>query len=1213
MKNSKTTIRELTAKYKSILKKCAILNAVCIMAMAGVANATVTPETIDYDYPTGSKTEKVYTVTGTEGSFPSVTMSDDPIVNLGDGTTSATVTDAGTVTLTNFSQLNVAAGSSLSVGGKLINEARTYVVGPVDLDYDGPRYVQTYTKESTPVKDENAYAINNFGTITATEIRNKETIINYENAVVNGDIVNILTVNEDGNPVTISTFENKGYIYGNVSNAGSFVNAGIITGNVSNTGTMSSSLGNITGTIDNGHGVLSTWGTLDRDLNGTLEFKYDTTLESGAAHTLSGSVTNAGTFTVGGDLTVSNAYSISENNGTLNILGTGSVTSNITNTGNINNDGSIIGNVTNQQNGILNTELSTVSGKIYNYGKLNTWGSLNQTDFNNRLADSTDKTLNLIKTSTLTSDLDVYAVNLSSSLNTNGHELKSTGFNVFNGGTLNIDSAGNFNGVIANAGNVNNAGEMIGTITNNNILANTGSITNSSAVDTTITNNGTIENTGTISNSALTNNGILYNRTTTATGIADTEIDNKGILMNVADAKIINTVTNDSTDNPSVSNTHTIINNGYIQAKKFTNDGIIHNLGVMGDNIAKDETIATNYSTFQNNGTVYNNRIIKADSITNNGTIQNYDIVVARVLENNGAFRNEASIGLINPVTVNNHLSLYNGGTIYGSVTNYAGAELTSPIYTISGKIYNYGTFNTWGNLESVNDIDLGGTTNLIYDSSLKKNISTNVLNVKNGSVLDLETNKLTTNSLNVEDNSSVALRVKSKDTYGSVAASSYTVGTGTKLSFVLDKGILTEGNTITLPVFTDASGNVANLDFGTILNNRYQITKEANGAYTISYEPSTSGDVLNYGGDQNVINASVAWLDEDDMPEGTEAAKIQDTLHTLAQTDMYGFVKAVRSLMPETAPVGYTLSNLINNKVAEAVEGRFLSRRVVIKKEQPRRGRNGGDVVTERTTGSVWAKGLYNKTKLDTKLGFDAKTDGVAFGIDGKANEHLTIGVGYAYTGSDVDSKSRKTDVSTHTGILYSEYANGQCFMNAVVNYNRSEYEEKKNVAGYNVKADYTSDAAFARVMGGFHIPVKYVIFTPEGGLRYLWIKMNGYTDTAGQSIRDESTSSLTGVVGLRVGAKTKLIGLDQVLFWPEVAVRATYDIVDADNNIAVNLPNGSTYTIRGETLERFGVETAAKLGMLSGNVEVSLEYLGKYRKDYYDHTGLVSLKYRF
>ena len=51
----------------------------------------------------------------------------------------------------------------------------------------------------------------------------------------------------------------------------------------------------------------------------------------------------------------------------------------------------------------------------------------------------------------------------------------------------------------------------------------------------------------------------------------------------------------------------------------------------------------------------------------------------------------------------------------------------------------------------------------------------------------------------------------------------------------------------------------------------------------------------------------------------------------------------------------------------------------------------------------------------------------------------------------------------------------------------------------------------------------------------------------------------------------------------------------------------------MRGETLERLGVETAAKLGMLSGNVEVSLEYLGKYRKDYYDHTGLVSFKYRF
>ncbi|MBO5997696.1 MAG: autotransporter outer membrane beta-barrel domain-containing protein, partial [Alphaproteobacteria bacterium] len=1179
MKNSKTTIRELTAKYKSVLKKCAFLNAIGILAFAGVANATETMTNIPYDYPSESSTrmETVWTVTGNDPAFPLVNMSSNPIINIGTNTETATVTDSGSLSLINIAQLNVSAGSSLTFAGSLTNEGKTFYAGDVGLDYDGPRYIQIYTKEGVDTRDENAYAINNFGTITASEIRNKETIINYVGSVINGNVYNILTVDINGNPLNMPTIENRGTINGNVVNSGKFFSGGMINGDVSNTGTLTVALGNINGTIDNGNGTLNTWGTLDRDLNGTVEFIAATTLNAGDAYSLNGVATNSDILTVNGDLTVSNAYSSFSNYGTLTIAAPASVTSNILNTGIINNYGAINGNVTNQTNSILNTELSSVSGKIYNYGTLNTWGTLTQTDFNNKLADSADKTLNLINTSNLASNLNAQAINLSSTLNTNAYELKSTALYIQQEGRLNVATGGKFNGVITtNAGSINNAGTMVGTITNNNELINTGSIKKTSGVNTIITNNGNLTNNGKIENATLTNTGILYNQTasTTGTGIADTDITNNGMLVN--SGKIINTVTNDTAANPAVSNTHTLMNYGYIQAKNFTNNGIIHNLGVMGDNITEDGTIASNYSKFQNNSVVYNNRIIKADSVINDGTIENYNMVNARVLTNNGALRNENVLGAPGDVIrVFNYNSLYNGGTIYGDVINYAGAEMTSPIFTISGTLTNNGTLNTWGRLESVNPISLGGTTNLIYDSSLKKNATMGTVNVKNGVTLDLETNKLTAHSFNIEANSVVKLNVKSKDEYGSVQATNYSYSTfGTKVSFVLDRGILTEGKTITLPVFMNESGDPINLNLASIENNRYSVTKEDNGAYTISYAPSSSGKIIAYGGDQNVIRATSAWLDEEDMPENTKAEEIQKTLNTLNQTDMASYVKAVRSLMPETAPVAYTLANLINNKLAEAAEGRFMSRRTVqtIREQRIVRGRNSGDVVIPRTTGSIWAKGLYNKTKLDTKLGFDAKVDGVAVGIDGKTNDYLTLGVGYAYTGADVDSKSRETDVTTHTGMLYGEYANGQCFMNGVVSYSRSEYEEDKDVAETSADTKYTSDVAYGRVMGGFHIPVDYFIFTPETGLRYLWIKMNGYTDSDGQEIADESTSSLTGVVGLRVAAKTKLIGLDQVMFWPEVAVRGTYDIVDADNNVTVSLPNNSSYVVEGEKLKRFG-----------------------------------------
>ena len=251
----------------------------------------------------------------------------------------------------------------------------------------------------------------------------------------------------------------------------------------------------------------------------------------------------------------------------------------------------------------------------------------------------------------------------------------------------------------------------------------------------------------------MTNNGIVYNQTTNPNeGIIDTDISNSGILIN--SGSITNTVTDSAASDPSISNSHTILNYGDVQAKNFTNAGVIHNLGVMGDNTSNDETIATTYSSFDNlgGGNLYNNRMIKVDTFTNAGIVENYDTLAVRTLTNDATFRKEGSIGSWDDnVTVNNNGSLYNAGTIYGDVTNNAGAELTSPIYTISGMLTNNGILNTWGNLESVNPIALGGTTNLIYDSDLKQDITAGVVNVKDASTLNLGTNKLTANTTPID------------------------------------------------------------------------------------------------------------------------------------------------------------------------------------------------------------------------------------------------------------------------------------------------------------------------------------------------------------------------------------------------------------------------------------------------------------------------------
>ena len=101
----------------------------------------------------------------------------------------------------------------------------------------------------------------------------------------------------------------------------------------------------------------------------------------------------------------------------------------------------------------------------------------------------------------------------------------------------------------------------------------------------------------------------------------------------------------------------------------------------------------------------------------------------------------------------------------------------------------------------------------------------------------------------------------------------------------------------------------------------------------------------------------------------------------------------------------------------------------------------------------------MFNRSELDDTAktkGFDADSAGVAMGLEKRVNDQVKLGIGYAYTNTDIDGFMRSTDVDTHTAILYGEYKPSAWFVNGVVSYGWSDYSESKNVAGYNVNADY-------------------------------------------------------------------------------------------------------------------------------------------------------------
>ncbi len=383
----------------------------------------------------------------------------------------------------------------------------------------------------------------------------------------------------------------------------------------------------------------------------------------------------------------------------------------------------------------------------------------------------------------------------------------------------------------------------------------------------------------------------------------------------------------------------------------------------------------------------------------------------------------------------------------------------------------------------------------------------------------------------------------------------------------------------------------------------------------TLNVSKKDSGEVassvVNAGGtasDANTINAWVGGNADASSLTGASRA-VAEHLHTLAQTDQASMVNAAKALAPETAAMVQSNVTETAHQVFSAVGTRLSGGSMSTGGE----GMSSGDSIFKR--GAMWIQGLFNHAEADDTnraKGFDADSEGIAFGAEKYINDDTKLGIGYAYTTSDIDGFMRTTDVDTHTAIAYGEYKPSDWYVNAIATYGWSDYSEDKNVAGLPVKADYDVNSIGLQAMTGYDLDLCGTTLTPEAGLRYVNIRQDSYTDTAGQRVSENTSDILTGVIGAKV---KKNFALENGMnLRPEARLAMTYDMFNDANNSVVTLANGAAYTVNGEALDRLGFEAGVGLTAdVNDNVELSLGYEGRFRDNYEDHTGLINAKYKF
>ena len=363
-----------------------------------------------------------------------------------------------------------------------------------------------------------------------------------------------------------------------------------------------------------------------------------------------------------------------------------------------------------------------------------------------------------------------------------------------------------------------------------------------------------------------------------------------------------------------------------------------------------------------------------------------------------------------------------NGGTINiaeGSTLGIYGGNDQTPT---TAQLGSAAILNISGTL----DTSLNGNGTLNFNSNSGK--ITGDVNMTSGGIMNVGLNNAVIDG-DATFNSGSTLKLKIADSgNGSLQAANITGKEGSKLALNITKK-MEIGQT--LEDVALLKGNVDNHFTNEISNNRYKVTSEDGKNFDITYENSASDVVTDAGGSANNAQTAEAWDTLVQSSTASDNAKaVASVLNDLSQNNEQAYVDALTAVAPEVAPMVQKTQTETANQVFGAVSTRLTGGSISTGGE----GMSSGDNIFERA--AVWVQGMFNKSKLDDTSkakGFDADSAGVAFGAEKFVTDDTKVGIGYAYTNTDIDGFMRSTDVDTHTAILYGEYKPSNWYVNGI------------------------------------------------------------------------------------------------------------------------------------------------------------------------------------
>ncbi|MBO4644597.1 MAG: autotransporter outer membrane beta-barrel domain-containing protein [Alphaproteobacteria bacterium] len=545
--------------------------------------------------------------------------------------------------------------------------------------------------------------------------------------------------------------------------------------------------------------------------------------------------------------------------------------------------------------------------------------------------------------------------------------------------------------------------------------------------------------------------------------------------------------------------------------------------------------------------------------------------------------------GILNDLTENNHLLLYYSdielsGTINGNIEAMSDSTVS---FNSSAARLN-GTLT--GTSVNLNFRDNYVFKNIVKDATFDK------ITIADGKTLDIGASTLAANRIEGGTIKAVLTDV-AKDT-AIVKATAENVTLDLDMSAASRKEVteykITEGYGFSLGYYNSKQYAVSGTVFDKSDAGIIGILDSAwNGGSLYILRLQTMGEKIVETLNSNGISVS---LKETNGIAAIDDKMLDDLFSSTIRNGDYGKMKQmVQEITPTVSQSALVSADSVLSLVSTRMSGGITA---AIGK-----GRAGGDYTAG--SASVWAKGMYNKARLSGENGFNSDSTGFAAGVEYHNDDSFKAGFGYVYTVSGINTTWSKTDADTHSGFVYGEYKPSAFYINGILSYGFSKYDEKTRLLG--LKSEYDTETLAFQVLTGY----MFGILTPETGVRYTKAFQKSYINALGVKMNNQKFETWTGVVGMKV---SKDVRLAKYMITPEAKISLTYDFQREDFKRTVTLANGSGYVVEGEGLKRAGAEISGGVSVKAGNhTDIGVSYEGKFKKDYADHTGLLNIKYNF